>query len=282
MTAPRAGTCEPWATADDLTCLVDGELPGSCVGSTPVTQDQIDWAIGIAGYVVWALSGRQFGVCQSTIRPCGGGSPLADFGWIPFGTLGWGDFVTPVLYGGQWLNIPCGHVSGCSCTEVNEVALPAPVVEVVEVKLDGAVLDPAAYRVDDWRTLVRTDGARWPLCQDMAAEDTEDGTWSVTVRYGLEVPMAGTAAVAELACELLKARVGEPCRFPSRLTTLSRQGVTATFFDPAEFISEGRTGLYLVDFFLLSANPNKLRARPTVWSPDVPRLRVTGTGSGGS
>jgi hypothetical protein len=44
-----------------------------------------------------------------------------------------------------------------------------------------------------------------------------------------------------------------------------------------EFLSEGRTGLYFSDLFLNAANPNRLTSRPTVWSPDRPIGRVSGT-----
>jgi hypothetical protein len=297
VAGPRTGPCEPWATADDLRCLNDdGEMPGTCVGSTPVDEEEIARAIDVAGYVLWALSGRQFGVCSITVRPCRR-TCLGQNPWPQWGDYSWGaTFVTPILSGGQWFNVHCGCQTECSCTEVCEVRLPGPVSAVTAVKVDGVVLPgepapldpeeeppeeeppPAAYRVDDWRTLVRLDGECWPLCQDMDLPDTEVGTWSVTVSRGLAPPSAGVEATAELACELLKGWVGESCRLPQRLTSITRQGLSQALFDPMEFLSEGRTGLFLVDLFLMASNPARLAARPTVWSPDRPaKPRVAGT-----
>lgn len=283
MGCPEDAPCEPWATETDLCCLTEGELPGTCVGGNPVDADQIANALAISSYVLWALTGRRFGVCTTKIRPCRK-SCTGDSGalpWVaPWGEWGgWdGGFVQPLLYRGSWYNITCGCGNKCSCTEICEVVVPAPLCGIVEVKVDGVVLDPTAYRCDDWRTVVRTDGACWPLCQDMSADDTEDGTWSITVQHGVPVPPAGVAAAATLACEVLKSCTGAECRLPKRVESITRQGVTATFFDPQDFLTEGRTGLYDVDLFINAANPYRLSAPPMVWSPDVhPRWRVTDT-----
>lgn len=278
MPCPDAGPCEDWVTSDDLCCLDEGELPGTCVANQPVTQAQLDLAIASASYVLWALSGRRFGVCEITVRPCsreclGQGGPL----YVPWASFYSSGFVVPYLFRGAWYNLSCGCQSECSCTELCEVTLPSPLCEVSQVKLDGVVMDPAAYRCDDWRKLVRIDGGCWPLCQDMDKDDDQPNTWSVTAQFGLEVPAMGKLAAAELACEFLKGCVGVECALPQRVTTLTRQGVSATFFDPQDFLANGKTGIYNVDLFLTASNPYGLAARPTVWSPDVRKPRVTGT-----
>ena len=60
---------------------------------------------------------------------------------------------------------------------------------------------------------------------------------------------------------------------PQRVTSISRQGVSYTVLDNQDFIDELRTGLYVVDLFLKSTNPDKARAKARVFSPDVPRAR---------
>jgi hypothetical protein len=286
VAGPSNGPCDPWAAQADLRCLnEDDELPGTCVGTTVVTGEEIETALEVSSYVMWALSGRQFGTCSVHIRPCRRQCLTDAEMFVPWSG---NEFVRPALYRGLWYNIGCGCGTECSCTEVCEVVLPAPVVSVDLVMVDGVPLagapdpedpeaPPADYRVDNWRTLVRMDGECWPLCQDMEKPTTEVGTWCVSLTYGVAVPAAGKTAVAEMACELLKGWVGQPCRFPQRLTSLSRQGVSASLFDPMEFLSEGRTGLFYPDLFLNAANPHKLTARPTVWSPDRPYGRVSGT-----
>ena len=60
---------------------------------------------------------------------------------------------------------------------------------------------------------------------------------------------------------------------PQRVTSVSRQGVNYTILDNQDFVEEMRTGLYVVDLFLKSVNPDKARAKARVFSPDVPRAR---------
>jgi hypothetical protein len=60
---------------------------------------------------------------------------------------------------------------------------------------------------------------------------------------------------------------------PQRVTSISRQGVSYTLLDSQDFIEELKTGIYAVDLFLKSVNPDKARARSRVFSPDVPRAR---------
>jgi hypothetical protein len=49
--------------------------------------------------------------------------------------------------------------------------------------------------------------------------------------------------------------------------------VSYTLLDSQDFIDELRTGIYAVDLFLKSVNPDKARAKARVFSPDVPRAR---------
>jgi len=53
--------------------------------------------------------------------------------------------------------------------------------------------------------------------------------------------------------------------------------VSYTVLDNQDFIDELKTGMYAVDLFLRTANPDKARARSRVFSPDIPRARrITG------
>src|SRR5439155_25128670 len=124
----------------------------------------------------------------------------------------------------------CGD--NCSCHSVEEVVLPGAVTAIVDVTIDGVVLNPSAYRVDNGRLLVRQDGGLWPLCNDLSKPPGQHGTWTVTALYGKPVPSSGRIALGELVCELIKACTDDPsCRLPERLQTLTRQGVTQNFLD---------------------------------------------------
>lgn len=262
------GPCSSW----DPTWICDV----SCESPTVTAQ-----AVEFATEVVWALSGRQFGLCTVTLRPCR--EVCQDFPWPSAGLSGGGwtewagaSWVTPALIGGQWFNVVCGRCStDCSCTTISEVRLPAPVNRITEVKIDGVPLEASAYRLDNARLLVRTDGDDWPRCNDLTLADTEVGTWSVTAEYGLEVPEGGKWAVGELACQLIKARNGEDCRLPANVTQLVRQGVTLQFPEVSELFKERQTGLYLVDLFVATWNPHRLTRRSGVYRVDrAPHRRV--------
>jgi hypothetical protein len=260
------GPCDPWPVR--WVCDVSSESPTAA-----------GYAVSMATRVLWSLTGRQFGTCASTLRPCrtdchgswpGGGW---DMGALPT-TYGYG-----YLDGMYWYPLGCGgcNAGSCGCERVSETRLPDAVSSVVQVKVDGAPLVTGAYRVDNNRLLVRTDGGQWPRCNNLSKNDTEVGTWSVTALYGQEVPDGGQLACGELACEILKAMRGEDCRLPAGVTQLVRQGVTISVPDFGDILMHGRTGLYLCDMFIMSENPKHLQQRGRVYNVDRPTQRRAGT-----
>lgn len=259
------GPCSDWVPY--WTCDVSARSPALT-----------GYAVNAATRVLWGLSGRRFGTCTVTLRPCR--TECYDSwpgGWSQWdttaqGTTVWSDYR-------YWFPLGCGSCSGggCSCASVSEAVLPSPVSTVVQVKVDGTPLVTGAYRVDNNRLLVRTDGQAWPYCNNLNKDDTQTGTWSVTAAYGEEVPTSARFAVGELACEIIKASTGTDCRLPAGVTSLARQGVTISIPDFGELFKDGRTGLYLVDMFLASENPNRLQQRGRVYSVDHPSVRRTNT-----
>lgn len=281
LMCPGTGPCSPWDAT--LACLDDtGDLADSCIDGITVPPVVLASSVLSASQVTWALTGRQFSTCDVTIRPCRR-SQMND--WPLFNDwTGWGGWPGawpgwsgpwPVMIDGAWFNLGCGCGSSCSCRSICEVALPYPVCDVNEVVIDGVVLDPTAYRVDNFRMLVRTDGECWPICQNMALDDSQVGTWSVSLTYGKEPPQLALDAAGELACELMKARLGQTCRLPQRMSSLTRQGITMSFLDPMTFFKDGRTGLYMMDLAIRTFNPKMLARAPGVFSPDVAGWRVT-------
>ena len=172
---------------------------------------------------------------------------------------------------GVWVNV-CGRcTSGCSCTSLDTDLLPAPTREVLEVRRDGLVLNPSAYRVDENRKLIRVDGGRWPSCQRMDLTDDEPGTWSVRITVGEDVPMLGRRAVAQLAADFARGCVGEECTVPYNITSLSRQGVTLNFGNPNNERVDSLVrllGLRMVRLFLATYNPGKLTSRGKTYDVD--------------
>lgn len=241
-----------------------------------------EWATGILD----ALTGRQFAQCPVVIRPCGSACGRHG-GYLTFPVdsaassgLGAPWMVPYIGPGGVWRNCACGGT--CSCRARYEARLPGPVAELLEVKVGGAVLDPALYRLDRDGTgpvLVRLDGQPWPACQDLEAADTEPDTWSVQYRPGQPLPAIGSIAAGELAGEFAKACAGAAgCALPQQLVSLSRNGVDVQVVDPTTVLENGLTGLPNVDLFIRAVNPQRLQRRSRVLSPDLlPPRRVVGS-----
>lgn len=270
-TVATPGPCSAWINGDDVAAFD----PNLGVGSDSWRLDDAAYA---GSYLLYELSGRQFpGVCQQTVRPCrqacgcwGGESfGLGPFYWTTSAVSG---------YAWGWRNENGGS---CGCGNESYIRLSGyPVREILEVKLDGVVLDPSEYRLDERRKLIRladlsTDPPTdrfWPACQDLSLPDTEPGTYSVTYTYGADVPEAGKWAAAQMAAELWKAipaNQGE-CKLPSRVTRIARQGITMERLLPtADLLRAGQTGLVLVDTFIALVNPTRARRRSAVWSPDL-------------
>jgi len=260
------GPCSDWPVIWNCPELVSTSSP-TATGN----------AVTAATEILWALSGRRYGTCEITLRPCR--KYCGNENWLSWDYPIWsGLSYSGPYFDWYWLPQLCGACgNSCSCNQVPEVILPSPVSRIVSVKVDGVALVTGAYRVDDNRLLVRTDGSDWPRCNNLLLADTQVGTWSVTAEYGQEVPVAGRLAVGEMACEILKAMSGEDCRLPPGVTQLVRQGITISYPDVGQLLKDGRTGLYLVDLFLASDNPYGLAQKARVYSIDRPRHRRAGT-----
>jgi hypothetical protein len=246
--------CAPLASIEDATSC------GPCKGiQTGTLEDNLD----VASAWVWRLTGKRYGVCEITVLPLG----LRTCDPLCSGYETWGDS----WYFDRSRNCWFGPGRVIARGEgVPEVRLGfANVQEVVQVALSGEILDPSAYRVDDARWLVRTDGLTWPYDQDPRVTPP---AFQVTLRHGLPMPPDGTVAVSTLACELaLACSSSSACRLPKRIQTITRQGVSMVLLDPLQFLDEGKFGIPEVDYFINGVNPGRNRQRAAVVSPDVPR-----------
>lgn len=147
----------------------------------------------------------------------------------------------------------------------------APIVAVTAVTIDGAVVDPAGYRLDSERFLVRLrdpdTGERtfWPVYQDETARPGDQWTWSTEFTHGLMPAIGGVRSSVSLAAELAKAwtpSAADTCRLPKGIVqSLNRQGVAVALSDPTSVFSEGRTGLRDVDLWIGSIRTGQ-RTRP--------------------
>jgi len=221
--------------------------------------------------VMWGLTGRQFGTCPITVRPCFNNQYNGLGVWWSDGSF-W-----PYVFNGQWFNAGCGCLGRCCCEPLpfTQAWLPGPVAGVSEVRVDGVVIDPAAYRVDDAQWLVRQDGDHWPICQDYNLAAGLTGTWDVTYFRGTPVPDSVLASAGTLACEYAKACLGQTCRLPGRVSSIIRQGVSIQMVDVDSLMKNGFTGLVEVDQIIRVYNPAGRTHRLRLYSPDTMVNRIT-------
>lgn len=157
MSCPKNGPCSPYITELDLCCLgPSGTLPDPClISGEPVPQAVIDSSIQAASELLWALTGRQFGTCQTVIRPCSVKNDCEDT-CVPLSSFTYGfDFpwFPQHLANGTWINVPaCGPGDCCTPCAIN---LPYPTCTVDQVKIDGEVLLDTQYEVLDFKELVK-------------------------------------------------------------------------------------------------------------------------------
>lgn len=263
---PQPGPCTPWIDCSDI--------QARCPSETDLAL--LDGIATMASQIMFEISGRQFtGQCPRTVRPCNDVQNSCWFaapwnGWVGWPWVWWYDG-----YSWGWYDQAGCH---CGCESLPRVLLPGyPVTQITEVKIDGVVIAPETYRLDEWRYLTRMrDPAnpsipqRWPSCQYMNLDDDQPGTWSVTYVSGIDPPLIGKAAAAALACELVP---GADCKLPTGARRIVRQGITIDKIQPlAQMLLEGSTGIVEIDAFMAAYNPGKLRRRPSIWSPDGPRF----------
>lgn len=258
--------CDPWPI--DTTCC---DLP-----------DDLDPAVlerwqRVASQLLFRLSGRRWGPsCPVTVRPC----RKTCLDAYPQLMVSWGaagPWIPYIGADGLWRNASvCGCSGDCACGELCEIRLDGPVFDVVSVQDGPITLPPEAYRVDGSGTLVRTDGGCWPDCQAMDLPCGEPGTLCVTYRTGLPLDESAVAAVSALTCHLVKGCSPGSCgcRAASNVTKLQRQGVTMEMADPTVLYADGRTGIAVVDAWLMSVNPDRVHSPSRVYSPDLRRPRL--------
>lgn len=262
-------SCEPWPLA--ASCLPD------CWSVDPDswTADQRR-AVEAAYALLSKMIAGAYGLCTVTVRPCRQRKCRERFPYLwPIGASPW----VPVLHDGKLYNITCGCMEQgeCGCGPICEIKLDGPVHDVLEVKVDGQVIDPATYWIDNNDRLVRHgDYPCWPECQDVDLPDTEPDTWSVTYRRGVLPDVDGQIALTMLALATFDACApgGKDCVLSERVTRVVREGIEIEL-DTIEEIRAGSTGIPYVDRWVGLVNPYRARLPMRAWSPDTVRGRRT-------
>lgn len=280
MPLDSLNNCEAWEIDTTMGCW---DVPDTTPAATVLKWRQFATAY------LWAMTGRRLGPsCPTTVRPCKR-SCFEGYGYGRFlnqgqynGLQSTGGWIPYIGADGEFRNATlCGcPTSGCHCgPELCEIELPGPVYDIVEVTIDGVVVDSSTYAVYDARFLTRvTNGPDpalcWPTCQDMTRSTAQENTFAVTYRTGLSLSGLATVAVTQLTAHFIRGCGGGcGCGAGTRqnLQRLQRQGVELEFADPQQLFDDGRTGIQAVDMFIRAANPYGLASPLRVLSPDGPQ-----------
>lgn len=248
MAAPENRPCEPW----EPLLPVEADEVARLAYETTQPAMYAELAMAATDYL-WSRSGRRYGLCTVSIRPCGTRTPCPDPNL-------WDIAIWPWIW-----RSPCGCTGRCS-RGGSALALPRPVASVTEVLIDGAALDPSEYRIDKWRWLIRTDGTDWPATQDLTLPPTEADTFQVTFERGRPIPALGRLAMGALLLEFIRGATDpSTCRLPATTKQVTRRGVT-TVMDPKML---DYTGLSEVRQFLTTKNPYGIQQRARVYRADA-------------
>lgn len=282
------GVCAGWCTVAGVKAR-----PGNATLDDDVVADAID----VASDLLFRLAGHRWpGVCERTVRPTArpaGGEP--SWWWQSASDLSsgsWVNFTAGLL--DSWGTCGCNRRRLTGASSTPSVQLGAyPVLSVLTVMLDGQVLDPGEYRIDDdrWLTRVPVAGSRvnvgWPCCQRLDLPDTEVGTWSVQFTFGGAPPSSGQAAACALASELARmwdADFDGDCGLDPSVSSVTREGITIDVESVAEAGRAQGFGVPEVKMFLEAVNPSGMRRRARAVNPDraVGTVRTAPTSPGGS
>lgn len=217
------------------------------------TSEYAEEAVKSASYLMWALSGRKYtGTTTVTER------------YVRFTPLINTRLLQEAAIINSRINKALQIVEPWVMAETRIRLRGQPVREVLSVRnVGGEIVSPDSYFVVDHAMIQFSKGAL------IVPADIE-----VSYTYGSTIPPLGKMAARRVAIEFVKLWEGDDdCALPDRVTSISRQGVSYTVLDTQDFIQEMRLGIYEIDLFLKTVNPNKAQKRAKVFSPDIPMAR---------
>lgn len=248
--------CSAWANPDDIPEIYRANA----------SDDQWTQWLMFASEVMYRLSGQQWsgGGCTNTAELRGQPPEPGSGAWPYYRT--WG--LTPSGPAYWWWNTFLGFAwfPQFVGTIPSEYAVKLPhdeITAVTAVTINGEPFSNWQLVRGSW--LERTDNDRWGKSTELL---------EVSYTYGIAPPAGGVNAVVQLAVEIMKWQTQDnSCRLPKRITSITRQGVSLAVIDPMKFLDKGRTGVYEIDLWLASVNPQSRQRRGRVWSPDIPLTR---------
>jgi hypothetical protein len=210
-------------------------------------------ACQFASQMLWALSGRKFHTGSVVTERY-----VVDRNWIsPL-------VMTPTrgvsVYDADW-GVFVVDPWDWNSRKIRLDGTPVKQIGSVTSLADGRVLEPSEYHVIN-RTFLQLNS--------MPSRGID-----VSYTYGQSPPQTGRMAAREMAKQFFLAWSGreDQCSLPDRVTAVTRQNVSWVLLDNQDFLDDLKTGIYMVDMFLKSVNPDKARVKSKVFSVDIPRGR---------
>ena len=243
--------CQRFATLAEL--LAD---PAACTFTDVDDGTVLEASLDMASDMLYLLSGgRITGVCTRTMRP----TPDDPYQSRMSSLLSTETY--PIVnYGVErgWMKRYNG---------VETIPLRGPNTEILEVVIDGIVLNPSEYGLMDRKFLFRRVGY-WPSANDLTLDDSRVGTWSVTYRFGRPPDMITKQAVIEVAIELANEANGKRSGLPVGATQAFIQGVSVSVQERSQALRDGGSHLPKLARFLGIYAPNGA-PRSGAWSPEL-------------
>jgi hypothetical protein len=147
------------------------------------------------------------------------------------------------------------------------IPLRGPRTEVLEVVIDGVVLNPSEYGLLDNEYLFRRSGS-WPSSNSLTKAPGSVGVFEVQFQFGHVPDFLSRQAAIELAIELTKHLGGLRSSLPPGVTSADIQGARVQLRDIADAIREGDGNMPRVTRFLSVYAPDG-RTKSSVWSPEL-------------
>lgn len=249
----------------DWSCLPDGDLE-DLDPDRKALAEQLGWS------AFSVLTAYQVSACPIELRPCR--TLWRGSTWYEAPVVGGDSVFQPFTYRGEWFNAVCGSCEGtCMCEAGTTLRLPPQTGGIAKVTIDGDVIPPTSYRIDNGALLVRTDGELWPFGQNLSLDPDQDGTFAIWYYEGAMPTALDLYATGRLSYEFYKDLCGDACDLPLGVRAVSRQGVD--FELTMDMFGRGTTGIPAVDAVIAMRNPNRLKMPSRVINPQAGRSRVT-------
>ncbi|UDL16360.1 head-to-tail adaptor [Microbacterium phage Zooman] len=239
-----------WVLPSDIDESLDLEIIDPADVDTLKDYEYALAACEFSSQILWTLSGRKFHMGKVVTEQ-----------YVPNGTAGRYLPANGLPYYDRDAGFHIVDSGSWNSRKIKLDGTPVRAIGSVTDLATGEALDPSEYSIINRAYLY--------------LEKSNARGIDVSYTYGSPPPITGRMAAKEMARQFFfswSGREGE-CNLPDRVTAVTRQGVSWVLLDNQDFLDELKTGIYMVDMFLRSVNPDKARVKAKVFSVDIPRGR---------